>query len=292
MKAFSQRVAAVTGAASGMGRALAEELARRGCHLALADINAAELARTASHLAPSGVRISTAVVDVSDRAAVFGWAAAVVREHGHVHWLFNNAGVGFTALAETVRIEDFEWAMNINFWGVVHGTQAFLPHLRASGQGHVVNISSLYGLMAMPTRSPYNASKFAVRGYTEALRMELDMEGGPLSATCVHPGGVSTAFADHGRVDPDVQRLTGESVDLLRQRWNQMLRGTTPQAAARQILDGAARNRRRVLVGRDARFLDMLVRVFAARYQVLLVHLATRLRARLAAGRARQAQRL
>lgn len=280
MKTFSDKVAAITGAASGIGRALALELSRRGCHLALADRNAEELARTAEQVAASGIKVTTTVLDVSDRAAVFAWAAEAVREHGRVNLLFNNAGVGGATVAETVRIEDFEWLMNINFWGVVHGSQAFLPYLRASGEGALINISSLNGLMAMPTRGAYNASKFAVRGYTEALRMELELEDACVSVTCVHPGGIATNFAQQGRVDADVQRLTGESQELVRRSWGQMLQRTTPERAAVQILAGVSRRARRVLVGSDAWLMDKLVRVLGASYQVLLVRATRRLRAR------------
>lgn len=280
MKTFAGRVAAITGAASGIGRALALELARRGCHLALADLDVEALARTAEQAAACGIKVTTTVLDVSDRAAMFAWAADAVREHGRVNLLFNNAGVGGATVAETVRIEDFEWIMNINFWGVVHGSQAFLPQLRASGEGALVNISSLNGLMAMPTRGAYNASKFAVRGYTEALRMELELEDACVSVTCVHPGGIATNFARQGRVDADVQRLTGESQDLAKRSWNQMLQRTTPEAAALQILAGVSRRARRVLVGSDAWLMDKLVRLLGAGYQVLLIRATRRLRAR------------
>ena len=187
MKSFDNKVAAITGAASGMGRELALALARRGCHLALSDIDAAGLTATAdaARQANASVRITTARVDTADRAAVYAWADQTAAQHGRVNLVFNNAGVALSAALEQVRREDFEWLMAINFWGVVWGTQAFLPHLRASGEGHVVNTSSLFGLLAMPLNGCYNASKFAVRGYTEALRMELELGRAPVSATCV-----------------------------------------------------------------------------------------------------------
>ena len=195
MKSFEGKVAAITGAGSGMGRTLAVELARRGCHLALSDINEAGLVQTMKECVVHGVRVTLQRLDVSDRAAVFSWASQVSEDHGRINLIFNNAGVSLAAPAETAKIEDFEWIMGINFWGVVHGTQAFLPYLRASGDGHVINTSSLFGIIAMPTQGAYNASKFAVSGYTEALRMELEMEGVSVSATCVHPGGVATNIA-------------------------------------------------------------------------------------------------
>ena len=208
---------------------LALELARRGCHLALSDIDAAGLTDTAdaARRANASVRITTARVDTADRAAVYAWADQTAAQHGRVNLVFNNAGVALSAPLEQVRREDFEWLMAINFWGVVWGTQAFLPHLRASGDGHVVNTSSLFGLMAMPLNGSYNASKFAVRGYTEALRMELELGRAPVSATCVHPGGVRTRIARSARMDastamrvPKISRAVPEwAASQLLRRW-------------------------------------------------------------------------
>ena len=284
---FTGRVAAITGAASGMGRALAVELARRGCHLALADIDAEGLAETARQVAgitvttrEAGVTITTAHVDTADRAAVFAWAADVVRDHGRVNLVFNNAGVALGAAAGEADPGDFAWVMGVNFWGVVWGTQAFLPHLEASGDGHVVNTSSVFGLLAMPLNGAYNASKFAVRGYTEALRMELDLKGGGVSATCVHPGGVRTRIAVDARLDPRVAAWTGQSVDEARRTFDKLLDATTAEAAALRILAGVERNERRVLVGRDAWWADKLVRVFGSAYQRLVVAGVKRQRAR------------
>jgi NADP-dependent 3-hydroxy acid dehydrogenase YdfG len=279
MKDFRARVAAITGAGSGIGRALALELARQGAQLALSDIDAAGLAGTAQQVTALGTRCTSSLVDVADRAAVFAWADACRGEHGQVHMVFNNAGVALAAPAATVRVEDFEWLMAINFWGVVHGTQAFLPHLRASGDGHVTNISSLFGIIAMPTQSAYNASKFAVRGYTEALRMELELEGAPVGVTCVHPGGVATHIALAQRVDAGIQAMVGMDADAFRREGNRMLQTTQPEAAARTILAGVRRNARRVVVGPDARAMDMIQRLLGAGYQALLVNRTRRLRA-------------
>ena len=201
MRDFKNKVAAITGAASGMGRTLALELARRGCHLALSDVNEAGLAETARLAAQAGVKVTTAKVNVADREAVFAWADQVAADHGKVNLIFNNAGMALGAFADTVAPKDFEWIMGINFWGVVWGTQAFLPHLRKAGEGHVINTSSLFGLLAVPTQGCYNASKFAVRGFTEALRQELDMERCGVSATCVHPGGIRTNIAKDARME-------------------------------------------------------------------------------------------
>ncbi|MGC4059826.1 MAG: SDR family oxidoreductase [Aquabacterium sp.] len=272
MKSFKNKVAAITGAASGMGRTLAIELARRGCHLAISDVNETELVKTAELASQHGVRVTITKLDVANREAVYAWADQVVRDHGKVNLVFNNAGVALTTTLEHVKLSDFEWIMGINFWGVVYGTQAFLPHLKASGEGHVVNTSSLFGLMAVPTQGTYNASKFAVRGYTEALRMELEMEGACVSATCVHPGGIATNIAMAGKVDPIMEKLTGQSVEAHKRRANKLINVTTAESAALQILSAVEHNERRVLVGNDAKFLDKLVRVLGSSYQTVVLN--------------------
>ena len=279
-KRFAGRVAAITGAASGMGRALALELARHGCHLALSDIDDAGLAETARMAACDGVTLTRTRVDTADRDAVYAWAGQVVNEHGRVNLLFNNAGVSLSAPLADVTQADFDWIMGINFWGVVWGTQAFLPHLTASGEGHIVNTSSLFGLMSAPLNGSYNASKFAVRGYTEALRMELEVSGSCVSATCVHPGGVRTEIARRGRMSDGVEAFTGQTVEAARAAFDQMLNVTSAHEAAQRILRGVMRNERRVLVGRDAWWADKLVRVLGPAYQKLVVRAMRRARAR------------
>jgi len=274
MRNFKGKVAAITGAASGMGRSLAVELARRGCELALSDRNAEGLQQTAQMCAAHAVKVTTQTLDVADRAAVFAWARSTDEAHGKINLIFNNAGVAHTASASTASIEDFEWIMGINFWGVVHGTQAFLPYLRASGEGHVINLSSLFGLMAMPTQSTYNATKFAVRGYTEALRMELELEGVPVSATAIHPGGVATNIVNASRIDQQIVASTGQDEETHRRRANKLINVTSPDAAALQILAGVERNARRVLVGKDAWVMDKLVRVMGSAYQTLVLRRA------------------
>jgi NAD(P)-dependent dehydrogenase (short-subunit alcohol dehydrogenase family) len=279
MKDFHGKVAAITGAGSGIGRALALELARAGTRLALADVSDEGLAETARQVTAAGGACTATRLDVADREAVFAWAAACSRDYGQVNLAFNNAGVAMASPAATVRPEDFTWLMNINFWGVVHGTQAFLPLLRASGDGHLVNISSIFGIIAMPTQSAYNASKFAVRGYTEALRMELELEGAPVGVTCVHPGGIATRIAMSQRVDDAVLRMTHQDADSFRRQSDRLIQTTSPEAAARRILAGVRRNERRVLIGPDAKALDFLSRLLGAAYQRLLVGRARRLRA-------------
>ena len=212
MKDFNGKVAAITGAASGIGRALALELAGRGAELALSDIDVDGLAETQAQVAkraPSA-KVTTTRLDVADRDAVFAWAGQVVADHGKVNVIVNNAGVALGATVEQMKITDFEWLMGINFWGVVHGTQAFLPHLKATGDGHVVNVSSVFGLIGIPSQSAYNAAKFGVRGFTEALRMELDIAGEGVSATCVHPGGIKTNIAKNARMHLDEGQTTSD----------------------------------------------------------------------------------
>src|SRR6476469_5146006 len=199
---FNGRVAAITGAGSGIGRALARELARHGAHLALSDVDEPGLAETVSLCEGYGVKVTARRVDVADRSAVFAWADEVVADHGKVNLVVNNAGVALGATIDDGRLEDVEWLMGINFWGVVNGTKAFLPHLKASGEGHIVNLSSVFGLISVPSQSAYNAAKFGVRGFTDALRMELDIAKCGISSTTVHPGGSTTNIARNARVDP------------------------------------------------------------------------------------------
>jgi short-subunit dehydrogenase len=270
MRSFHNKVAAITGAASGMGRQLAIQLAGCGCHLALSDVSEAALAETQAlaQRTNTAVRISVRRVDVADREAVFAWAKVTALEHGKVNLVFNNAGVAMSGTAEATKIEDFTWLMNINFWGVVHGTQAFLPHLRASGDGHIINTSSLFGLLSTPATSAYHAAKFAVRGYTESLRQELDMMKCGVSATCVHPGGIKTAIAQNARTDESVMAL-GIDPRTSKENFSRYLVTSAEQAAA-AILNAVRHDKRRVLVGRDAIVLDKVQRLFPAAYMVLI----------------------
>ena len=269
MKSFNGRVAAITGAGSGIGRALATELARRGCHLALSDINDDGLAETVGMCEGSGVKVTSAHLDVADRAAMFVWADQVVADHGKVNLIFNNAGVALGATIKSMKIEDFQWLMGINFWGVVHGTQAFLPHLEASGEGHVINLSSVFGLISIPTQSAYNSAKFGVRGFTDALRMELEIEKSNVSATTVHPGGIKTNIARNARMDESVLSF-GETAETVGDDFEKLAK-TTPDKAAVQILTAVERNRRRALIGPDATAIDLVARMPAGLYQRLLV---------------------
>ncbi len=277
MKDFTGRVAAITGAGSGIGRALAIDLAGRGAHLALSDVDESGLAETVGRCEGRGVKVTSQRLDVADREAVFAWADAVVADHGQVNLIFNNAGVALTATVESMAIEDFRWLMDINFWGVVHGTQAFLPHLKASGEGHVVNISSVFGLLSIPSQSAYNAAKFGVRGFTDSLRMELEIEGAPVSSTTVHPGGIKTNIVRNSRLDPSAASVAGASKDKLAVDFDKVAR-TTPEKAARVILAAVQADRRRVLIGPDARLFDLASRLPAGVYQRVIVQGARRRR--------------
>ena len=272
MRELKQRVAVVTGAASGIGRALAVELAEAGCVLSLSDIDDHGLQGTRSLVEKSGVRITTRHLDVADRKAVHDYADQVAAEHGRVNLIFNNAGVALTASIEEMSYDDFEWLMNINFWGVVYGTKAFLPHLKRAGEGHIVNVSSVFGLIGIPTQSAYNAAKFAVRGFTECLREELEIERCGVSATCVYPGGIRTDIVRNSRIGqsvdpPDREQLVEEFDGLAR---------TSPERAARTILKGVRSDARRVLIGPDAYLIDQVQRWLPTAYQGLLARLARR----------------
>jgi butyryl-CoA dehydrogenase len=276
VRSFDGRVAAITGAGSGIGRALANELAGRGAHLALCDVDEAGLADTVAQCEGTGVKVTARCVDVAERPAVEAWADAVVAEHGKVNLVVNNAGVAVAATIDGMPYDDVEWLMGVNFWGVVHGTTAFLPHLKASGEGHIVNVSSVFGLISVPSQSAYNAAKFAVRGFTDALRMELEVARCGVSATTVHPGGIKTNIARNARMNDSVADFAGSAAEA-RERFDRVAM-TTPQKAARQILTAVERDRRRALIGPDAKALDLVSRLPAGLYQRVVVAGARRQR--------------
>lgn len=275
MKLEPGRVAAVTGAASGIGRALALDLAGRGLHVALCDVDESGLAATVGRCEGLGVKVTSSVVDVADRDAVIVWADSVAADHGAVNLAVNNAGIALGATVASMSGDDLRRVMEVDFFGVVHGTQAFLPHLRAAGTGHVVNISSVFGLISVPSQSAYNAAKFAVRGFTDALRMELDIERCGVSSTTVHPGGVRTDIARNAKLDRTAASLSGGKDPVA--EFDKVAR-TTPERAARTILRAVESDRRRVLVGADAHVIDLVSRLPAGLYQGLVVRTVRRRR--------------
>lgn len=264
MKNLNGKVAAITGAGSGIGRQLAVQLAQQGAHLALSDMNEQGLAETLSLLKDYPVQVTLTKLDVADRDAVYAWAESSFEEFGKVNLIFNNAGVALASTVEGMSYEELEWIFNINFWGVVYGTKAFLPYLKQSGEGHIINTSSLFGLTAQPTQSAYNATKFAVRGFTEALRQELDMEQCGVSATLVHPGGIRTNIANAARMSDSIRAL-GVNPERASRSFNKVLK-TPPEEAAKAILDGVKANKARVLIGNDAKILDLVQRITPSHY--------------------------
>lgn len=262
MTAIRGKVCVVTGAGSGIGRALALELAARGARgLALSDVNAEGLAETA-RLVGAGVEVDQQTLDVADRDAFEAYASAIAERFGVVHQIYNNAGVAFSRLIEESTFEDYERVFGVNLWGVIHGTKAFLPHLIASGDGHVINISSLNGYLAQNKMSHYCTTKFAVRGFTETLAVEMRTAGHRVGVTVVHPGGIKTGIADHAM---ESARARGEEIteadERRRKLYNEKLLKMDPRQAAKIIVDGVEKNRLRVRVGNDARAVDALVRL-------------------------------
>ncbi|PVG81768.1 acetoin dehydrogenase [Nocardioides gansuensis] len=271
MKSLQDKVVVVTGAASGIGRAVAVEVARQGALVAVSDVDRAGLRETVALVKDAGAPdVHSAPLDVSDRAAFAAYARDVVAHFGRVNVVVNNAGVALAGDFEDLDYADMEWIVGINLWGVVHGTKEFLPHLIASGDGHVVNISSLFGLISIPGQSLYNATKYAVRGMSEALREEMLVAGHPVGVTVVHPGGIKTAIARNARVS-DKQDAEA-TADLFDKRLARM----TPEKAARIIVRGILKDQARVLVGIDAHALHHFARLTGSRYQDIVAAVAGR----------------
>ncbi|MED5816058.1 SDR family NAD(P)-dependent oxidoreductase [Mycolicibacterium sp. 050232] len=263
MEGFAGKVAVVTGAGSGIGQALAIELGRSGAKLAISDVDTEGLAVTEERLKAIGAEVKADRLDVTEREAFLLYADAVKEHFGKVNQIYNNAGIAFTGDVEISQFKDIERVMDVDFWGVVNGTKAFLPHLIESGDGHVVNVSSLFGIFSVPGQAAYNSAKFAVRGFTEALRQEMAVAKHPVKVTCVHPGGIKTAIARNSTA------AEGLDQKALAETFDRKLANTTPQRAAKIILEAVRKDKARVLVGPDAKVLDVIVRITGSGYQKL-----------------------
>jgi NAD(P)-dependent dehydrogenase (short-subunit alcohol dehydrogenase family) len=273
---FHGKVVVITGAGSGIGRALGLELARRGARLALCDVNDDGLAETERLVRESiaGAQVYSRHLDVTDRSAFAAYAETVVAYYGVVHQIYNNAGIaGFGTIADAPW-EVFERVIGVDLWGVINGTKLFLPYLIASGDGHVINVSSLYGLMAQGENGPYCAAKFGVRGFTETLRLELTKSGAPVKVTVVHPGGVKTNVANATlMLGEELGRPATDDDRRLLRLYNDKLLRMDPGEAANIILDAVDDGAPRVLVGNDAKLGDLLVRLFPKGYARAVVAL-------------------
>jgi NADP-dependent 3-hydroxy acid dehydrogenase YdfG len=271
MEGFAGKVAVVTGAGSGIGQALAVELARSGAKVAISDVDTEGLARTEERLKAIGAQVKADRLDVTEREAFLAYADQVNEHFGKVNQIYNNAGIAFSGDVEVSQFKDIERVMDVDFWGVVHGTKGFLPYLIASGDGHVINISSVFGLFSVPGQAAYNSAKFAVRGFTEALRQEMVLAGHPVKVTTVHPGGIKTAIARNAGAAEGLDR------EKLAEVFDKRLASTSPQRAARIILEAVRKNKARVLVGPDAKVLDALVRLTGSGYQRLFTPVLSRI---------------
>ncbi|MGD0820037.1 MAG: SDR family oxidoreductase [Desulfomonilia bacterium] len=265
MKELRDKVAAITGAASGIGRALAVNLVDEGCHVAISDVDEEGLKETADMIGNRNIRVTTHVVDVADRDRVKRYAEETVEKHSGVHLLINNAGVVVTETLEDIRYEDFEWLMGINLWGVVYGCKEFLPYLKQHKEAHIVNISSVNGIYTNPNNGPYCTAKFAVRGFTETLSQELS--GTQIKVSCVHPGGIKTNIARNARFykASDASLSRDEAVAI----FDRFMAKTTADKAAKIIISGIKKDKQRIMVGPDAYVLDWLKRLFPVGFQRL-----------------------
>ena len=268
MTAIRGATAAVTGAASGIGRALALELASRGCDLALADRDEAGLQAVAAEIAKAHSRkLSLHRVDVSEPSQIADFAQAAVAAHPTLNIVVNNAGVALLGKFDEIDQAQMDWLMNINFWGVVHATRAFLPHLARQREAHIINLSSLFGIIAPPGQTAYAAAKFAVRGFSESLRHELQMAKSPIRLSVVHPGGVATNIVRNSRTGVAMTDNARRAQSI--ERFDAVAK-TTPAVAALRIIQGIEKNQSRILIGNDARFMDLLQRLRPGTYWSVL----------------------
>ncbi|MDH2414760.1 SDR family NAD(P)-dependent oxidoreductase [Nocardioides sp. CER19] len=271
MKSLKDKVVVITGAGSGIGRALAVDIARRGGLLALSDVNEAGLAETVELAKQAGaVQVKSDRLDVADRAAFRSYADEVLAHFGRVNVVVNNAGVALSGRVNDLEWDDIDWIIGIDFWGVVHGTKLFLPALIESGDAHIVNISSLFGLVSMPDQSFYNAAKYAVRGFTEALREEMLIDGHRVGVTSVHPGGIKTAVARSARYSAK------DDPSASAKFFDEKLAKMPPEKAAEIIVKGILKNQARVLVGLDAHLIHNFGKFTGSRYQDIVAFGAKR----------------
>lgn len=270
MQGFAGKVAVVTGAGSGMGAELAVQLGRHGASVAISDVDTEGLAVTEGRLKAIGAPVKSDRLDVAERESFLLYADDVKNHFGKVNQIYNNAGIAYSGDVEVTAFKDIERIMDVDYWGVVNGTKSFLPHLIASGDGHVINTSSIFGLFAVPGQAAYNSAKFAVRGFTEALRQEMILAGHPVKVTSVHPGGVKTAIARNSTAADGLDTVS------MAEWFDTKMARTSSERAAEIILDGVAKGKAKVLVGADAKILDAFVRVSGSGYQRVVTTLAAR----------------
>ncbi len=266
MRNLKDKVAVVTGAASGIGRSLAVELAREGCHLAISDINDQGLKETLEMIKTPPAKVYSQLIDVAERERVFRWAEDVEKELGRVDIVVNNAGVGLSGSLEEVTLEEFEWLMRINLWGVIYGSMAFLPYLKQQPQANLVNISSVHGLFTNPGVGPYCTSKFAVRGFTQTLAQEL--RDSPVTVSCVHPGGIRTNIVSNSRIA--AKTVPEKTPAEAQEEFNKFIGRTSAEKAAEIIIRGIKKDKPRILVGTDAYIFDFAARFFPVGWQKLM----------------------
>lgn len=268
MKTVSSKLIAITGAASGMGRSLALECVRRGADVAIVDVDEKGVEATAATARASrlGAKVDARKLDCGKRDEIYAWADHVRTKLGGADAIVNNAGVSLSASVEKMTDADFQWLFDINFWGVVHGCRAFLPQLREKPDAHVVNLSSVFGFIGVPTQSAYCAAKFAVRGFSESLRQEL--AGSSVHVSCVHPGGIKTDIVKRGRHHEDA--LGNKPDHEVAVREFERAARTTADEAARVILRGMLRDDPRILIGTDARVIDTMARLAPRGYDAIV----------------------
>lgn len=264
MSLTKESVVAITGAASGIGRALAIRLAHEPiAGIAISDVNTEALAETGRLINNSNLKVTTHRVNVADESEMRVFAEEVIKSHGCITHVINNAGVALGGSVAEVSLDDMRWLMNTNFWGVVHGTKIFPPLLEKEKSAHIINFSSVFGIIAPPGQAAYAASKFAVRGFTEALRHEL--EGTNIAVSVVHPGGVKTNIANNAKIGAGVT-LSAEELEGKKKKVNENLSRTSPEQAAEIIVKGIKARSPRILIGADARLLTLFARIFPRRY--------------------------